>query len=181
MIGPWCATLSGRRYYPQNPQPAQFSLTDVASGLGNTCRFGGQCPRFYSVAEHSVLVARVVERMAPALAFAALMHDAAEAYLGDVPTPLKLCLPSYETLERATLAAIFEAFAIPGDPYDSVIKRADLAVLRTEVVQFEMDWGEAHPQGAPADVALECWDPAWAQGAFLAAFSRYRRLLGRAP
>lgn len=72
----------------------EVNLTDVAHGLSNTCRFSGQTDRYYSVAEHSILVAAIVFNQTSDhfLALAALWHDAHEAYVGDIPTPLKRVL-----------------------------------------------------------------------------------------
>jgi uncharacterized protein len=87
-------TASGRYVDMLAPQPHQIAIEDVAHGLARECRFGNQARRFYSVAEHAVLVARKVlaETSDPAVALAALHHDDAEAYTGDVPRPLKLLL-----------------------------------------------------------------------------------------
>lgn len=79
-------TFSGVEFSYHDPY---VNLDDVAHGLSQVCRFAAQTQRFYSVAEHSVLVSRLVARSAPELALGALWHDAHEAYMGDCPTPLK--------------------------------------------------------------------------------------------
>jgi hypothetical protein len=84
-------TISGGPFDYTKPQ---IRVDDVAHGLSNVCRFAGHTSRFYSVAEHSVLVASIVEQSAPEHALAALWHDAHEAYMGDLPTPLKALVGS---------------------------------------------------------------------------------------
>src|SRR5687768_463704 len=89
--GPYLQTVSGRWVNPFDPDPSQLDAGDIARALANQCRFGGHSRVFYSVAQHSVIVADLVEQRGGDAedAFAALMHDATEAYLGDMPHPLK--------------------------------------------------------------------------------------------
>lgn len=71
-IGDWIQTFTGRQFWPLDPQPDHIDIADIAHALAHDCRFGGHCRRFYSVAEHSVLLSRAV---APEFRLAALMHD----------------------------------------------------------------------------------------------------------
>src|SRR3954452_7535501 len=89
--GPYLQTISGRFVNPLDPDLDQIDIGDITRALANTCRFGGHCRSFYSVAQHSVIVSELVEQRGgdPEDVFAALMHDAAEAYLGDMPHPVK--------------------------------------------------------------------------------------------
>lgn len=84
-------TASGHRYHFERPDPAVVTLEDIAHALGNVCRFGGHVRRFYSVAEHSVLVSRIVEYWQGGAYWpaTALLHDGHEAYVWDAPSPLK--------------------------------------------------------------------------------------------
>lgn len=122
-------SYSGIRIDLVHPTPAMIRATDIAQGLGYTCRFGGQLQNFYSVAQHSILVCE----LAPAhLKRAALLHDAAEAYLGDVISPLKhLIRDLYEPLEQRMTVAIFEAFSEPMANYH-LIKPYDLMAYDME-------------------------------------------------
>ena len=89
--GPYLQTVSGRWVNPFDPDPEQLDAGDIARALANQCRFGGHSRVFYSVAQHCVIVSRVVEERGGDVedVFAALMHDAGEAYLGDMPHPIK--------------------------------------------------------------------------------------------
>lgn len=124
----WIVTYSGAIVDLQNPDPSSFRLEDIAHGLANLCRFNGHTREFYSVAQHSVLASRYVPR---AFAYDALMHDAAEAYLGDVTAPLKALLPEYRAIEKRLEAALFERFGV-GFPLSPHVKRIDMVMLATE-------------------------------------------------
>ena len=92
----WTQTASGGRFYPMAPRPSEIRIEDIATGLANACRFGSQTPVFFSVAQHSVEVSRMVSEECRPLA---LLHDAAEAYLGDIPRPYKELLSYNDVVE----------------------------------------------------------------------------------
>lgn len=126
MIENWIETRKGNKVDVQNPHPDQFDIEDIAYALSNTCRFNGHCSGFLSVAEHSVLVA---QRLPDELKLAGLLHDAAEAYLGDIPSPIKQFLPDYKHMEKKFEAAIAEKFGVV---FTQDIKLADTDALFTE-------------------------------------------------
>jgi len=108
-------TYTGRYVNLLDPDPSTINIIDIAHALSNQCRFAGHIPSFYSVAEHSIAVSNLVD---DTHALAALMHDAAEAYLLDIPRPLKALLPQYETIETkflSVIAAVF-GFQYPFNP-----------------------------------------------------------------
>lgn len=129
-------TFSGLFVDTQRPKPHTIRLGDIAHALANTCRFGGHCRDFYSVAQHAVFVSKRVERKGHGrkTQLAALHHDDAEAFLGDIPRPLKPLLgPRYRKLTDRMDAAIMEALDLPDqDRYHSVVKSADNFALYVE-------------------------------------------------
>lgn len=128
MRADWFITASGRKVHALDPQPDRINIHDIAHALSNVCRFGGQCRHFYSVAQHSVLVSEIVP---PEDALWGLLHDATEAYIGDIIRPLKRELPDYKAIERLWECAIAVHFGLPLELPPSV-KRADHVVLATE-------------------------------------------------
>jgi hypothetical protein len=125
----YMTTNSGGFVDFENPEFSKFTIEDIAQGLSNTCRFAGQCDDFYSVAQHSVLVSRLV---ATEHRMQALLHDASEAFIHDITRPLKQMLPEYRTIETALQMEIFKRFGTPLLMHYSV-KRADNIVLATEM------------------------------------------------
>ena len=121
-------TYSGRHLDFRNPDPAEIAIGDIAVALSRACRFSGQCRLFYSVAQHSVLVSLIV----PAEhALEALLHDATEAWLGDVSTPLKALLPEYVRIEKKLDRVVRRKFGLP-EEMSGPVHRADRVLLATE-------------------------------------------------
>lgn len=123
------ATYSGRRFSPLRPRASDVEIVDIAHALSNLCRFAGHTRVFYSVAEHSVRVARIVPEE---LRLQALLHDAAEAYIVDMPGPIKHAFVGYHEVEVALLHAIGERFGVSLHPMAPEIQRADRILLATE-------------------------------------------------
>lgn len=95
--GPSITTYTGREFPLLEATVDDINIRDIAHALSNTCRYAGHCALFYSVAEHSCRLSFLVPEQ---LRLEALLHDASEAYLGDIPTPLKKLLPRYRKIER---------------------------------------------------------------------------------
>lgn len=106
---PTILTYSGRVFDFADPRPEMIEPEDIAQGLAMACRFAGQTRCFYSVAQHSVFASLYVP---PADSRAALLHDAPEAFMNDIPKPLKRLLPDYQRIEERVHSAIFERFGL---------------------------------------------------------------------
>lgn len=121
---------SGIYFDIAHPHPNDVRIHDIVTALSRICRFGGHCDKFYSVAQHSLLVSHIVP---PHLALEGLLHDAAEAYIGDITAPLKQFLPDYKTIELKIEACISVKYGLSLLMSDAaIIKRADLIMLLTE-------------------------------------------------
>jgi 5'-deoxynucleotidase YfbR-like HD superfamily hydrolase len=179
--GPYLQTVSGRWVNPFDPDPDQLDAGDIARALANQCRFGGHSRVFYSVAQHSVIVSELVEQRGGDTedAFAALMHDATEAYLGDMPHPIKhrsSLGAAFKAAEETLEQAIRDRFRIKSDVPE--IKRADRALLATERRAFSAEtWHWPELEGVePLDLDLAAWSPEDAAQAFA---QRYAELDAR--
>lgn len=146
-------TSQGFTFDYLNPGACPIGIETIAHALSHVCRFGGHCRHFYSVAQHSIHVSEIVP---PELALEALFHDAAEAFLGDVPKPLKRLLPDYCVLEKKIQAVIAHRFSLP-PATDPRIKEADEILLVTEqrdlmpeeeknLVNYQVNLDRALPQ-----------------------------------
>ena len=166
--GPTILLSSGAYFNYETPWLSDFTIRDIAKGLSNTCRFGGQCPRFYSVAEHSVLMSHCV---ADEFAFEALMHDAAEAFICDMPKPLKMLLPDYRLVEDRVEAAVATRFGFP-EKKTPAVKEMDIRMLAAEQQQVmgnSHTWHHTHGLSA-APITVQFWSPQEAETEFLSQF-----------
>lgn len=129
-VGDWIQTHRKIKFHPGDPKPADVDIRDIAHALSNLCRYTGHTGSFYSVAEHSVRVALLCP---PEDRLWGLMHDAAEAYIGDLNRPTKMLpeMAPYRHMEANIMRVICEKFCIPAEPPPSV-KRADEILLATE-------------------------------------------------
>jgi len=137
--------MSGRMLDFKDPKPDQFTIEDIALGLSRQPRFGGHTKAFYSVAQHCVHLAQVVPK---GYKMQALMHDASEAFMGDMSTPLKHLLPDYMDIEEGVSGAIQKAFGF--SPMSPLLEVADARMLITErnallPTYNEKDWAGHEP------------------------------------
>lgn len=161
-------TYTGKIIYNKNLGQNDICIEDIARSLSNKCRFGGHC-KFYSVAQHSILVSKLVT---PDLAMQALLHDAAEAYICDVPRPWKKLLPLIIQTEEMYLKAIMKKFAQPW-PIADAVWNADDAILHTEAMALFGDVEHWCLKIEPAIIDIVPLSPKKSERAFLA---RYREL-----
>lgn len=162
----WIQTRHGGRFNLLDPGARDIHYKDIAASLSKLCRFTGHVSEFYSVAQHSVLVSLLVP---PDDALWGLMHDAAEAYLGDIATPLKNLLPDYKAIEARVEACVFAAEGLTGSMPPSV-KQADLRLLAAEKLALlpgSEEW-ELLAGVRPAPFAITpCWSPQHAEEMFI--------------
>lgn len=143
--GDWMQTFTGAKFWPLDPRPEDVRIADIAHHLSLICRFGGAARAHYSVAQHSVIVAKAVKNSLVGSArsrraahfldvFAALLHDAAEAYFGDVIRPIKHSpvFARYRRAEAKVHAAICRKLKISPDRAPNEIRQADARACATE-------------------------------------------------
>jgi uncharacterized protein len=163
--GHWMQSFTGRQFWPLDPKVGDIAIEDIAHALSQLCRFGGHCKEFYSVAQHSVLVARHVPI---GLKREALMHDATEAYLIDLPRPIKRMMPDYVVLERRWAEVIGARYGLGLVYLPHAVHEADDRMLRTE--QRDLMANEpAQWEGAflPYPDVITPWSPQTAERNFL--------------
>lgn len=158
-------TYTGKKFYFLDPSPDSIDIVDIAHALSMICRYTGHCNRFYSVAEHSVHVANLLPE---GLKLAGLLHDASEAYITDIASPIKQHLPDYQKMEDTLCAAIYAKYKLEY-PSNALVKAADYCMLSTEAHYLlpsrGNDWDlwkfhkrplvlhEEKPLGLPPDVS----------------------------
>lgn len=170
--GEWMQTRAGIAYWPGDPRSEDVLIDDIAHSLGMLCRYGGHCRRFYSVAEHCILVSYMVPREH---ALSGLLHDATEAYLVDLPRPVKMMLPEYRVIEERNWKAIARKFHIP-EVQPVGVKDADMAICLAE--QRALMTPEPAPWASEAwaangklpSVEINCYSPQVAASRFLDRF-----------
>jgi hypothetical protein len=176
--GTWMQTFTGRKFYPLDPRADEITIEDVAHGLAMTCRYGGHTRRFYSVAEHAVLVSLHVPEQ---FALHGLLHDSAEAYIGDMIRPLKHQpeMREFREAEGAIEVAVAQAFGLEWSQVaHAAVKEIDDRILVDEIGALMADppaYWERHSAVAAVGVEIAGWEPAIAEGRFL---DRYLELTG---
>lgn len=172
-------TSGGTYFNFERPEESKFTIQDIAHALSQICRFTGHTRDFYSVAQHSYLVSYQVPHEH---ALAALLHDAAEAFIGDVSTPLKRMLPDYKAIEHRIETVVLARFGI-SLPLHHSIKAADLVLLATERRDLMPRLGDewACLKGVqPMEQRLMAWSSDTARGMFMSRFDELTIVRGGA-
>lgn len=165
MNQPWMQTYTRRHIVLSKIGPLDIDLRDIAHALSMQCRFNGHSKKFYSIAEHSILMHNLVR---PEYALEALLHDAVEAYIGDIITPLKHYIPEIKTIERRIDRVIRSTFNLPSF-ISPEVKAADLFMLATEseyVMSGQVQDWELHVTPL-ARVKFNFWTPKKVERIFL--------------
>lgn len=163
-------TWSGKKFHFLTPKLEEINIYDIAHALALTCRFGGHIKDFYSVAQHSVLVARYSPR---SCRLYGLLHDAHEAYLHDVPRPIKDYIPGYRELADRIQDVINKKYDV--EPCECVTT-FDKLILATEArdLMLNRDGWEKLPE--PLDITILPWDWQTAYISFLEEFFKLTKL-----
>lgn len=157
VLGGWFTDYSGKKWYILDPRPEDVDIKNIAHALSLICRFGGHSKKHYSVADHSVFCRIRAVELWPndwMLQLHVLLHDASEAFIGDMVRPMKETMPAFCRLEDKTQAAIYRGLGIPtptADQYDK-IKRVDNELLMAERRDVINNGGHAW------NIPAEAWD-----------------------
>lgn len=179
--GPWIQLVNGQPFYPFAPNFEVVTIEVIAHALAYQCRYGGHAKKFYSVAEHCVLLARYIRKQIEAGLFPelvtlqeqnafireTLLHDRDEAVFVDIQRPIKHSLPGYQTLGKIAADGLADQFCVPrtDNPF---IKEIDRRICGDEYRQILNPCIE--PWGmdiAPLGVTIHGWEPHVAKAIFL--------------
>ena len=158
----WIQTYTGKRFDLLNPDVDMICLNDIARPLSKLCRYTGHSDRFYSVAEHSIHVSNI---LSSDLALYGLLHDAAEAYIGDIAKPFKDILNlltggQVSHIEHKIHRVILEHFGIDPDYNNDAVKTADMFMLVSEhnkLLKPKLHW-PLDSEYIDLSIPLYCWD-----------------------
>ncbi len=172
-VGGWIQTFTGIQFWPLDPRPDEVDIRDIAHALSNQCRFAGHCEEFYSVAEHSVRVSL----QCPCHPLWGLLHDAAEAYLVDLPRPIKRWSQMgvlYSEIEDTVMMAVAGRFGLTF-PMPAEVKRADVVLLVTEKRDLmkmpPKPWEDTETPIRETITSDGPWSPKTAEAKFLEEFT----------
>lgn len=176
---PWMHTNTGRLVCLEDPDPSSIELRDIVVALSHLCRYTGHTHYPYTVAEHSVRVADALlaEGYTNEIVFTGLMHDATEAFVGDIASPLRKAIgrDAIQRVEDRVYRAIALRFGLPRELPDAV-KLADLRMLATEAPYVltwppPFDWGLPETAQPYPDQTPKFWFARTARSRFLALFA----------
>lgn len=176
MKGIWIETYTGKKFYPSDVKLEDIDIEDIAHSLSLICRFNGHCEKFYSVAEHSV---RVSDLLPKKYKLAGLLHDAVEAYISDLPKPIKLMLGNVEEIEYSILEKIFDKFHVPFNiHYLDTVKWADNVLLATEARDLMRGNLKGYPlRERPLKEVIDPWESDMIEQEFLCAFEEIKDIV----
>lgn len=168
----WIETNLSRPFMYDKPEDHDYNIYEITHALSNICRFTGHSNEYYSVAQHSVLMAREAPKH---LKLLFLLHDATEVYVGDMNAPLKQIFPAFKVLEKKIGKAIFKAYKLnPTQEELEQLKVMDIRMLMTEkkYLMGDLYWGGWTAEYPPLDIKIQPWSPRKARKMFLKEFDR---------
>lgn len=175
---PYVQTFTGTNFTFTKPRVKDIHIEDIAHSLSMQCRFNGHTRLFYSVAEHCINVARLVPNE---FKLEGLLHDASEAYITDIATPVKRLLPDYHQLENIVQASVRHHFGLPVKD-SSVVVDADKASLVAEAKKLlpidDDHWIYDERYQVPLTLDekyVMCLSPKAAKGLFLLRYEQYQK------
>lgn len=166
---------SGGRFFPLDPDSESILIEDIAHSLARNCRYNGHVPGFYSVAEHSTLMSYAItnytDEKGVELPLWALLHDATEAYLPDMPRPVKSLVSGFEEAEQRLRETVAEAFDLEM-PIPDKVEWMDDAILADEARQLMKSGGEDwYLPEEGVGIEVHGWDHMFAEAQFLRRFA----------
>ncbi len=189
--GPWMQTSMGGRFFPQDPRSEDFCISDLANGMALDCRYGGQgrVDRFYSVAEHSWHMAYHAlneDKVHPRVAFAVLMHDAAEGFLNDLTRAVKKSVgDGYERLEQDVQDVIHDKYdlvetSIQNCVYIKDLDRRIVPLEKAAIMRYPQAWAFDQFEALP-NTHIQCWAPLQAKANWLNLYDELCKRIGIEP
>lgn len=171
-LEPWIETYTGKKFYFLKPNPDDIDIIDIAHSLSMQCRFTGHVEAYMSVAEHSVAVSTIVNKENQ---LAGLLHDASEAYLSDIASPIKQFFSQYYEMEDRIMKVIAEKFGFEY-PLNEDVKNADSTQLKSEAKHLlssgGKDWTMLFPTDGRNGKVPMCLAPAHAKALFLRTYEQ---------
>jgi len=148
--GNWIQTFTGKRFYAEDIRPEDICIEDIAHSLSLQCRYNGHCKQFYSVGQHSLIISEYLEGIGQKeFALEGLMHDGPEAYLCDVPRPIKPLLKGYFKIEDELEKIVYDRFNIASTKESRcAVKKVDNGILVDEMRHLfdnPKDWALVEP------------------------------------
>jgi hypothetical protein len=155
----WIQTLSGKKFSYLDPQPESICKCDIVHALSREPRYAGHTLFNYTVGQHSVLCSQMIDQT---YALQAFMHDFAEAYIKDIPHPLKVLIDEesggvLKEIENGIMYAICDKYGV-AYPFPCEVKKADMRMMATE--RKYLLGASPEPwdvEEEPYDIRIECW------------------------
>jgi len=188
--GAWMQTSMGGKFFPLDPRPEDFCISDLANGMALDCRYAGQgrVDRYYSVAEHCVHMARysIRDSTHPTVSMVVLLHDAAEGFFNDLPRAVKHAVGSaYSDLEDNFQDIILAKYklliiSVENAHYIKDLDRRMVPLEKAVIMRYPQPW--AYDQFEPLDgITIQCWTPSQAKLEWLVTYEQLCKKLGWTP